>query len=357
MDRPYLVFLGAAVILLVITAGCTTPDKTVLPVTTPNSTPENRSTPVPVTTSPGGTCSPNLTYCKEDGKCHDLATDIGNCGNCADVCPGNTSCMWGKCYCKPGYDVDGSMCIRTPAQEGKNSPVLDTSGNGCPQDMTPCSDNYCHSLQTDANNCGACGNKCPVGLLCDDDTCVTPFSTSGVFVDEWEDYRSVINYNPDQVPVDKGCPAHMTACPDGFCYDLGSNPDNCGLCGNVCPAGLVCSASTCMNPSSTVEPTATPAVAITGLTTPNPVYCPSIGLTYCDGECVNTTADKENCGSCGNVCQSPAFACCSGKCVNLNDDNANCGTCSQVCTATSSCRTGSCNAKIVPVLPKGTGLP
>jgi hypothetical protein len=41
----------------------------------------------------------------------------------------------------------------------------------------------------------------------------------------------------------------------------------------------------------------------------------------------------------------------------VNADPSNCGACRQVCTATSSCSTGTCTPKIVPPLPKGTGLP
>ena len=359
MDRLTFVLLGAALALLLITAGCTQPasTSTVSPATTQTTAPDKTPATPSATTAPIGMCSANLSYCAGDSSCHDLTLDIGNCGECGAVCPGNTSCIAGRCYCKSGYEVEGTKCIWAPYVEGKSTPVLTSADNGCPEDMTPCSDKFCHFLQTDTDNCGACGNKCPVGLVCDQDTCTSPSSNSGLYIDEEGDYRSVNNYNPSQIPVDKGCPGGLTACPDNICHNLGSDPDNCGLCGNICPEGLVCSGSTCMNAASTIVPTVTPTVFVSGITTPNPVFCPSIGLTFCNNACVDTKTDAENCGACGNTCQSPNTVCCGGKCVNVNADPGNCGSCRQVCTATSSCNTGTCTPKIVPALMNGTALP
>lgn len=87
----------------------------------------------------------------------------------------------------------------------------------------------------------------------------------------------------------------------------------------------------------------------------------------CDGLCVNLQTDRENCGSCGNVCHgSPsqsieAFFCesgvchniceaiagttlCGGVCVDLQTDAQHCGTCANDCTTTpgGTCVAGSC---------------
>jgi Na+-translocating ferredoxin:NAD+ oxidoreductase RnfC subunit len=53
--------------------------------------------------------------------------------------------------------------------------------------------------------------------------------------------------------------------------------NNCGTCGNVCPAGQICSNGTCA------------------------LSCQS-GLFNCSGVCVNRQTDRFNCGTCGNVC-------------------------------------------------------
>jgi hypothetical protein len=39
------------------------------------------------------------------------------------------------------------------------------------------------------------------------------------------------------------------------------------------------------------------------------------GQTNCGGTCVNTSTDVSNCGTCGNVCQSPNTSCISGVCT------------------------------------------
>lgn len=44
------------------------------------------------------------------------------------------------------------------------------------------------------------------------------------------------------------CPAGQSTCSDGTCRDTTSDHDACGGCGNVCPAGYICKASSCMNP-------------------------------------------------------------------------------------------------------------
>lgn len=60
-----------------------------------------------------------------------------------------------------------------------------------------------------------------------------------------------------------GCPAGMMPCSDGYCHDTTSDHDACGGCGNVCPAGDVCSSSVCAAPvtqGTTTAATTSPAV-------------------------------------------------------------------------------------------------
>jgi hypothetical protein len=68
--------------------------------------------------------------------------------------------------------------------------------------------------------------------------------------------------------------------------------------------------------------------------------------TCCDGNCVNTPTDRNNCGACGNVCV-PGQYCANGTCVtcdksictiglaeycvDLQTDRENCGSCGIVC--------------------------
>ena len=87
--------------------------------------------------------------------------------------------------------------------------------------------------------------------------------------------------------------------------------------------------------------------------------CPT-GDTNCAGLCVNTLADRTNCGMCGNVCPGTqvcleggcSIACtapevlCAGRCANLQTDTMFCGRCSNACRdppgATARCVRGAC---------------
>jgi hypothetical protein len=73
----------------------------------------------------------------------------------------------------------------------------------------------------------------------------------------------------------------------------------------------------------------------------------------CSGSCVDTQADNNNCGSCGNVCgggsscQAGKCTCaqgdlCSGACVDTQTDNGNCGSCGNACSGGKTCSAGKC---------------
>jgi hypothetical protein len=72
------------------------------------------------------------------------------------------------------------------------------------------------------------------------------------------------------------CPT-SAACCNGACTSVSSDRQNCGACGNVCPASTpICNQGVCAG-------------------------CPG-GGTYCNGVCTNTVFDTLNCGGCGIVC-------------------------------------------------------
>jgi len=83
--------------------------------------------------------------------------------------------------------------------------------------------------------------------------------------------------------------------------------------------------------------------------------------TDCNGVCVDTCCNNQNCGSCGNICP-PGLTCfegicdcpsgpccaegeviCNGACVATCCDNANCGTCGNVCAGGLTCFEGKCD--------------
>jgi hypothetical protein len=84
--------------------------------------------------------------------------------------------------------------------------------------------------------------------------------------------------------------------------------------------------------------------------------CPN--ATECNGVCVVTKRDFENCGACGHACKAGevcvqggcALQCgggatkCSGACVSTQSDPANCGSCAYKCGTGLVCNVGKCAA-------------
>lgn len=105
----------------------------------------------------GGTCDKGTCTCPGGrtscaGLCVDTDQDRLNCGTCGNVCPADEVCMLGTC----------SKCT---------SSLTKCGGTCCPEAQNCCG-NTCHNLQTDRENCGACGNKCNQGESCCGGQCV-----------------------------------------------------------------------------------------------------------------------------------------------------------------------------------------
>jgi hypothetical protein len=86
------------------------------------------------------------------------------------------------------------------------------------------------------------------------------------------------------------CLGGRTRCGD-VCVDTGSDPSNCGGCGDACAAATpLCQAGVCVTACSP-------------------------GQTECQGGCVDVTTDPFHCGACGNVCTLDLPICEAGECV------------------------------------------
>jgi hypothetical protein len=99
----------------------------------------------------------------------------------------------------------------------------------------------------------------------------------------------------------------------------------------------------------------------------------------CSGNCVNLQTDVTNCGSCGQICTSPAngtpfcqegtcgISCpamstlCPGNCANLSSDVNNCGGCGRVCSfgpnSSPTCSSGICGLTCSPPFVDCDGNP
>lgn len=138
------------------------------------------------------------------------------------------------------------------------------------------------------------------------------------------------------VPVAISCAGGgLTVCsgPDSnsqICTDIRNDPQNCGACGNACPAPAGAGTPVCIPDGDTGR---CDVVCTAGL-----LNCNGNNVDGCE---VSPAGDRNNCGGCGIVCQGPStVSCCAGKCVDTNIDPNNCGGCSSMCEGTDACKPG-----------------
>lgn len=287
-----------------------------------------------------------------------LLTDSSNCGSCGYVCSGNNgspSCASGSCsiVCNPGYancdnnasngcevnittDVNNCGSCGHTCSGGANVAVSGCASGTCT--ITSCNTGYADcdgnaangcetNTGTSVNNCGSCGFVCNLSnatAACTGGQCAVAACNAG--------YANCDNNAAD------GCEVN-----------IGTDPTNCGGCGKVCsiPNGVpLCSAGAC-------------AIAAC-----NPGYanCDNNVANGCE---TNTNTSLTNCGSCGLVCTvangvplCSAGACAVASCnagyancdnnaangceVNTTNDRNNCGSCGLVCAAGKNCVASVC---------------
>jgi alpha-tubulin suppressor-like RCC1 family protein len=131
----------------------------------------------------------------------------------------------------------------TSNNSGSTPPMLEVCYNTCAAGLSSCS-GTCVNETNDPNNCGACGNVCD-----------TPPPTS-CYTTDGSCSSSQCVYNP--LPINTPCPgglcdgvgdcnpcsAGLSLC-SGTCVSESNDPNNCGGCGNVCPAGDICTEGAC----------------------------------------------------------------------------------------------------------------
>lgn len=255
-------------------------------------------------------CPEPWATCGASYKCGvNLSNDPKNCGACGVVCPTSV-----------GPLHVGSTCAGGSCQYDCTPPASD--GSAVYRNCDGFIENGCEvNIQADANNCGACGNKCADGLRCVLGQC--------------------------------GCPTGTTDC-NGKCVDLLNDPSNCSACGNAC--------------SQTVAPDGgtLPAAPANMKYTCQAGQCGALVCNYPYQDCdhdrsngceANTQSDVNNCAVCGNVC-APGKICapdgasnpgisrcicdfgtlCGGgttgqntQCADLQTDINNCGSCLNKC--------------------------
>jgi Stigma-specific protein, Stig1/Putative metal-binding motif len=231
-----------------------------------------------------------------DDNCDGMMDNIINLGAACVVAGASGPCSTGTLQCAPGKAELTCVATKTPAPETCNK--QDDDCNGKVDDT--------FNLQTDINNCGACGVVCRSG----------------------------------------------ESCCGGTCAKTQNDTNNCGMCGMKCPAGNTCAGGNCKAPPMGGSPAAGSPAAGTGgsggtgatggagsagmagspvMPTCQPA-CTG-GAICCGTTCVNPATDVNNCGACGNVCTNGVRpGCCDGNCVDLVG-NQNCGRCGKTCGA------------------------
>ena len=182
----------------------------------------------------------------------------------------------------------------------------------CPAGLSECGTS-CVSLQTDGENCGACGMKCASGQGCSAAKCAA------------------------------SCASGLTNTADGSCVNLKTDNNHCGALTTTCASGQSCSDGKCTCLAD---------------------------LTACGASCVSLQTDVENCGTCANRCDTSKGQVCSagncaascasgltkstdGGCVDLQTDNNHCGALDTPCTGGHVCSSGKCICEKGLVLKDG----
>jgi hypothetical protein len=284
-----------------------------------------------------------------------LKSDVGNCNACGNNCPntgGMPVCNNGSC----GY----SACF---------APYQDCNGG------TGCVTN----LSNDANHCGSCNNKCSFDnatASCVGGTCTMTCSAGFEDCDGNKANGCEVN-TTNNVNYCGNCSNKCSfanaasGCVNGVCTVVACNTgyaDCDGAAANGCEINLkteVDNCNSCGAKCSTAGGTASCTNGVCG------TICDA-GRGNCDGSVANgceanTTADVNNCGGCGNVCNSThgTASCASGTCSivcgagygdcangaadgcesNLNSNPNHCGNCGTACTyahAGGVCNSGIC---------------
>jgi hypothetical protein len=235
-------------------------------------------------------CGTGTLLC--NGNC--VARDANNCSACGVGCAPGQVCSNGDCGsgCTGGTTRCGDLCVdltSDPANCGRcggppdagacpicqNSECRSTclGGKYCPKPKK------CVDTSSDPQNCGDCDHACPSGQFCSGGNCTG------------------------------SCGSNQQACGQS-CVDVQTDPNNCLMCGTICASPGPNGVPVCVGGSCRVS--CNPPVANQAFT-----VCTNVtgtgGVTDTTYTCADLQVDPDNCGRCGNKCQT---LCHQGACLN-----------------------------------------
>ena len=113
-----------------------------------------------------GTCACRTGKTRCGTRCVDLRNNENHCGACDTPCPEDQTCRDGHCGCAQ-Y---GAACTGEIHAAPRNC----VEGNApAAKGRTRCG-KRCVNTAADDSNCGACGNRCPAGVTCENGRCGVP---------------------------------------------------------------------------------------------------------------------------------------------------------------------------------------